>query len=64
VAGVAQAVYRLGYGFDIEGSGFDSLQGKEMFTLPHRVQTGSDACSAPYIMNIVGCYHGDKTAGA
>jgi hypothetical protein len=54
----------LGYGMDDRGSGFDSRQGAGNFPVHHRVQTGSGAHPASYLVGTRGSFPGDKAAGA
>jgi hypothetical protein len=54
----------LGYGLDDRGSRIQFLAGAGNFSLHHRVQNGSGAYPASYLMGTRGSFPGGKAAGA
>jgi hypothetical protein len=54
----------LGYGLDDRGSRVRFLAGAGNFSLHHRVQNGSGAHSASYLVGNRGSFPGIKAAGA
>jgi hypothetical protein len=54
----------LGYGLDDRGSGVRFPAGAGNFSLHHRVQHGSGANPASYLMGNRGCFLGGKSVGA
>jgi hypothetical protein len=61
---IAQSAQRLGYGLDDRGSMLRFPAGTGNFSLHHRVQNGSGAHPASYIMGTGGSFLGGKAAGA
>jgi hypothetical protein len=54
----------LGYGSNDRGSRVRFPAGAGNFSLHHRVQNGSGAHPASYLMGTGGSFHGSKAAGA
>jgi hypothetical protein len=54
----------LGYGLDDRGSRVRFPAGAGNFSLHHRIQNGSGAHPASYLMGTAGCFPGSKAAGA
>jgi hypothetical protein len=50
-------------GWTTDEFGFDSKQGQEAFSLPHRIPTGSGAQLTSYTTGTPGSLRGGKTAG-
>jgi hypothetical protein len=61
---IAHLVYRLGYGLHDPGSRVRFPAGAGNFSLHYRVQNGSGAHPASYLMGTEGSFPGGKAAGA
>jgi hypothetical protein len=63
-AGIAQSVWRLGYGLNDQGSRVRFPAWAGNFSPHHRVQNGAGTHPASYPMDTGGYFPGGKAAGA